>query len=580
MINTITVAPFTGGVFTPDSVVVLTLYKAYSYVDGTDTKYDWSEYESKTYTIKFPADGYYGPIIGTKATDITVNYGDTGTGIVYNGLDKAQVFGTRSAGNEITITVKTEGNNLNATRAKWTGHNNGNEFKMALVDAEGEDIFAANRNPAATHGGWNTPGSGNDTAVLNFKENPDAEYDVLAGDMQLEFSITWGNNDLVVHDGGAATVTFESITEWAGMEAIQDLLDDVADLVQSDYELRTATAQSPIHGTVTTVEAAWSVINNDVAALQGYLNGGSYANTKANRQNVINLAQDLVQVYQYLKVKAVTREDLQKAVDQAAEFKPAEDYTYESWKALSKALKKANKALASGLESDIAEAASALNAAIAGMRKEGEVDKAALKSAIAAAQALVEADYTAESWAANKAAIDDAVKAAQAVVDNAKATQSQVNTALNVLNGAMDKLVKKAPEGPKAPASGNGWVYDYATGDDYYFVNGKMVTNYWAGQSNGGSKWNLWYYLGSDGKLVKGFNYIVDDNGTGWYMLETGNGDTRGQMLTGWQKTGTAAGTGWFNTGRGADHGKCTYTSGWGDYSASTGMWADGLSHR
>ena len=154
--------------------------------------------------------------------------------------------------------------------------------------------------------------------------------------------------------------------------------------------------------------------------------------------------------------------------------------------------------------------------------------------------------------------------------------KKRVLTMLLALVMVLSVTVPALADGPQAPAGGNGWVfYD---GDDYYFINGRYVTNYWVG-NNGGSKWNLWYYIGSDGRMAKGFQYIVNENGTGWYMLEDGYGSTRGQMLTGWQDTGFA-GWGFFFQGRGSEHGMCTWTDAWGDYNASTGLWADGQFHR
>ena len=126
-----------------------------------------------------------------------------------------------------------------------------------------------------------------------------------------------------------------------------------------------------------------------------------------------------------------------------------------------------------------------------------------------------------------------------------------------------------------APASGTGWACDEDTGDYYYFVDGVQKFNYWAGSQRG-----LWYYIGLDGKLTTGFQYVENTNGTGWYLFQTDNKDgCIGRMLTGWQWTYTAAGTGWFNTAHGGKNGQCTYTTAWGAYNAATGMWADGVVH-
>ena len=67
------------------------------------------------------------------------------------------------------------------------------------------------------------------------------------------------------------------------------------------------------------------------------------------------------------------------------------------------------------------------------------VNKGALNTAIADGEALTEADYTAESYAAYMAVWT----ASKAVADKANATQAEVETALANLNAAKDKLVKK-----------------------------------------------------------------------------------------------------------------------------------------
>ena len=115
----------------------------------------------------------------------------------------------------------------------------------------------------------------------------------------------------------------------------------------------------------------------------------------------------------------------------------------------------------------------------------------------------------------------------------------------------------------------------------YYFKDGKPVGDYWIGFADGGSAWaNNWYYADANGKLLTGFQYLDDlKGGKAWYMLQTTNDNgTMGKMLTGWQWTYSAAGTGWFSPKYGSQ-GACSYTSQWGEYSAATGLWADGLAH-
>ncbi len=69
-------------------------------------------------------------------------------------------------------------------------------------------------------------------------------------------------------------------------------------------------------------------------------------------------------------------------------------------------------------------------------------DKMALQSAIASAKELKEDNYTAESWAAAK--IADVIAAAEAVMENADATQDEVDAAVKALADAQKSLERKS----------------------------------------------------------------------------------------------------------------------------------------
>ena len=143
-------------------------------------------------------------------------------------------------------------------------------------------------------------------------------------------------------------------------------------------------------------------------------------------------------------------------------------------------------------------------------------------------------------------------------------------------DGDFNMEIVKTPAPIDPPKDGTGWAYDETTGDYYYFVDGVQKSDYWAASQRG-----LWYYIGSDGRLARGFQYVKNLNGTGWYMFQTDNTNgCIGRMLTGWQWIGPYWGTGWFNTAHGGVNGQCTYTTEFGNYSAATGLWADGLSHQ
>lgn len=219
------------------------------------------------------------------------------------------------------------------------------------------------------------------------------------------------------------------------------------------------------------------------------------------------------------------------------------------------------------------------------------VDKSKLNAAIMAAEALNEADYTAESWAE----LETALAAAKTVAAKYGATQTEVDAALNALTTAQAALEKKGEEQepgpggdepggdiPAPPVSGTGWSHDHDTGDWYFYKNGKLITNDWVGKADGASIWdNNWYYVGADGKMLTGLQYLTDlHGGYGWYMLQpTDERGEIGKMLTGFQWTYDAAvGEGWFSPVYG-EEGKCRWASKWGDYNAATGLWTDGLTH-
>ena len=369
--------------------------------------------------------------------------------------------------------------------------------------------------------------------------------------------------------------TINPLSKWKAVKNINKILAKAKALVQSDYNALDGFDEDlgciPGRPDITSVQAAFQTINNDVKLIEDLINNSSVANTQYNRNVVIAKLKDLGTVYGYLAYKPITVEELNALI---AECRPIteDEYTYDSWGVFEDARKAADKALTKNpvLQSDIDKAYADLLAAKNGLTKEGAVNKTALKDAIASAKALVEADYTPESWAANKDAIDAAIEAAQAVVDNANATQAQVNTALNTLTAAVAKLEKVATpeEGPKAPTSNNGTGWVLYDGTWYFFKNGKMVQNYWVGKIDGASQWDSnWYYVGADGKMATGMQYIDDlHGGYGWYFLQPTNTKGEiGKMLTGWQWVGGDYGQCYFSKVNGSS-GKCTWSEKHGNW--------------
>ena len=149
-------------------------------------------------------------------------------------------------------------------------------------------------------------------------------------------------------------------------------------------------------------------------------------------------------------------------------------------------------------------------------------------------------------------------------------------TAVDEAAMAADSIAVESAATADVPAAvstvTNGWVNQ--NGAWYYYKNGTMLKDYWL--FGEGSAHGLWYYLGKDGKMATGFQYVENPNGTGWFMFQdTDHNGCEGAMLSGWQNTGIA-GAGWFETKHNGHYGECTWTDDWGNYYPSTNTWSYG----
>ncbi len=135
---------------------------------------------------------------------------------------------------------------------------------------------------------------------------------------------------------------------------------------------------------------------------------------------------------------------LEASIAEADGLKEA-DYTADSWKAYQAALANA-RSVAEAKESQEAvdQAKATLDAAKAALVKAeqpAEIDTSSLAKAISDAEALKEADYTADSWKALQSALTNAKNALEA-----KESQTKVDDAANTLNNAIKGLVKKSAQ--------------------------------------------------------------------------------------------------------------------------------------
>lgn len=154
-------------------------------------------------------------------------------------------------------------------------------------------------------------------------------------------------------------------------------------------------------------------------------------------------------------------------------------YTVDSWKKYADALEAAKKVTENkdATQKQVDDAMEALEAAIKGLKEQtpsqSSVDKRSLNASITKAKAKKQIDYTSASWKKLKAALT----AAQNVAKNAKATQSQVNTAKKNLDNAVNGLVKLKASSTKKLTLGVGETYSVKTKNcTYLSSNTKIAT--------------------------------------------------------------------------------------------------------
>ena len=479
------------------------------------------------------------------------------------------------AGDDVEVTLQMSADL--ATYLKGEGRSDGADFSYGVLDAKGKGVMVNSfADPE-----WPSIDEANKKATIHGTSVADDTY-LVAG------SMTAALTEKVTENGktgeitrSSASFTINPLSKWSAVKEIKKVLAAAKELKQTDYNALVGFNEDwgyiPGRPDLTSVSAAFQVINDDIKDIETAITSSAVANSKTNRKAVLYLIQDLSEVYNRLAVKPIDVDAINALIAEVQIIKE-DDYTYDSFGKMRDALDDAIDAIdgtkGQVLQSKVDEAYAALKAAKDGLVKEGAVDKTALTAAIASAKALVEADYTPDSWAANKPLIDAAVTAAQAVVDNAQATQAQVNTALNTLTAAVAKLEKTGGEddGPQAPTTNNGTGWVLFENEWYFFKAGKLVANYWVGKIDGASQWDSnWYYVGSDGKMLTGMQYLDDlHGGYGWYFLQpTNNKGEIGKMLTGWQWVGGQYGECYFSKANGSS-GKCTWSELLGNWNGTT----------
>ena len=141
-----------------------------------------------------------------------------------------------------------------------------------------------------------------------------------------------------------------------------------------------------------------------------------------------------------IKIYVLDYTELRNQIAEAGTYNK-DEYTEASWANLEAALESANAALKATTQTEIDNAATALENAILALEKKPVIiplDYSALQEQIDKANALVESEYTAESWAAMKTELDKA----NALMNNAN-SQDEIQSQTDALREAIENLKVK-----------------------------------------------------------------------------------------------------------------------------------------
>ncbi|MDD1504433.1 S-layer homology domain-containing protein [Lysinibacillus sp. CNPSo 3705] len=177
----------------------------------------------------------------------------------------------------------------------------------------------------------------------------------------------------------------------------------------------------------------WANYQNQLKAAQAVLDDEDATQTEVEAaREALTAAQDKLQ-----KVSAVDKALLQAKVDEAKGL-DASKYMSETWANYQNQLKAAQAVLddEDATQTEVDAAREALIAAQDKLQKVSAVNKALLQAKVDEAKGLVASKYTPETWANYQ----NQLKAAQKVLDNANATQAEVDQALADLTAAKNAL--------------------------------------------------------------------------------------------------------------------------------------------
>ncbi|MDR1801779.1 MAG: FIVAR domain-containing protein [Lachnospiraceae bacterium] len=267
----------------------------------------------------------------------------------------------------------------------------------------------------------------------NYKDNTQANYtDESWADLQTKLS----EADTVLQNSGATQAEVDS-----AKNALQDAIDALEEkpeptdktLLQSLYDAH----KDDVQGNYT--DDSWNDFEDALTEAKDLLD-----NTSATQVEIDAAKDALNNAISALTLK-VDKTALQSLYD-SNKAKQQGNYTNDTWATFTDALQHAKAILDNGnvTQSQINASKSYLDSAIAGLKEEGgstpgtgQVDKLALTSLYVDHEDDTQANYTDDTWAT----FQNALNAAKAIIDDANATQAQVDAAKKALQDALNGLL-------------------------------------------------------------------------------------------------------------------------------------------
>ncbi|MDR3363702.1 MAG: FIVAR domain-containing protein, partial [Clostridiales Family XIII bacterium] len=213
-------------------------------------------------------------------------------------------------------------------------------------------------------------------------------------------------------------------------------------------------------------EKTWALLEVEIAAAQSVLSGAGATQTQANAA-LASLTAAIKALEKVQETAGISKSLLSASIAQAWALDQSK-YTAATWDKLTNAVLTAQDVYADegatqaqvdaartqvsaaiGALALQAAAASALPLAAVPLAAAAAADTAALAKAVKAAEALDEADYTTESWAA----LQTALKASKALLENGGAAQTAVDAQAKALSGAASGLKEIAADEYEAVAT-------------------------------------------------------------------------------------------------------------------------------